>query len=316
MYERPTETHPDPARPGRVRRLLVTVVPPALALLASVAVIYVHLAYGAPEFERWSSGRYLTPVLLTWVMVLGMFLYYWRWPELQRWAAVASCALTGMFVVMPVLELVQRLNSSGPVPEQSWPLLAGWLVLPVGGLLGWLLVGRLPSPPAATAAPHPSAPSLPLASGQKAMFTTARWSLANVAAGIAMLAAGIVWLGRDPLSIGFVFLCLGVFTIAQAHARLHIDGGGVVLVLAGRLRLPLSYEHVRQAHVLPKSPPSRRFAPGGSAYGWGFATGSGPALVLELTDGRRFVYSTRDAETAAELVNGFLTRERANADHG
>ncbi|MEO3874817.1 hypothetical protein ABGB18_39035 [Nonomuraea sp. B12E4] len=46
------------------------------------------------------------------------------------------------------------------------------------------------------------------------------------------------------------------------------------------------------------------------ADGWRLVNGKGPVLALSLADGRWFIYSTKEAETAAALINGWLNRER------
>ena len=66
---------------------------------------------------------------------------------------------------------------------------------------------------------------------------------------------------------------------------------------------------VRFAEARSEAPPGRYKLDDGR-LGWGVIGGKGPVLALSLSDDRWFVYSTREAETAAALVNGWLSRER------
>ncbi|MGI5160478.1 hypothetical protein [Microbispora sp. CA-102843] len=87
----------------------------------------------------------------------------------------------------------------------------------------------------------------------------------------------------------------------------------VYAVSAWHPRSPVPYDQVLFASVRPRTSGMRTGGMIGGSRGWGYVSGRGPVLALRLTDGREFLYSTRDAETAAALVNASLARARGGA---
>ncbi|MEW9532927.1 hypothetical protein [Microbispora sp. NPDC049125] len=321
---------PDPARPGRLRRLILTAAPPLLILVVPLLLTAVYggrlpeRAYVgswarfpeyAPTWERW-IGTHAYPFAIFTVWYAALFARYWRWPELQRWMAVISLALSVSTAASSAVSLATLIDASGPVPEPAWATPAEVLATLLAGAAAWLLAGPLPAAPVAHATPPAGVPVLALAPGQRAMYAVSTWSGRKLLQGALFLAAA--WLGAFNFSDawqGTALLALtGGLELLQARTLLQIDDRGVELTLPllGRLRRLVPYATVRFAAVVPRASSSGLGLLGGRR-GWGYVSGRLPVLVLKLTDGRDFLYSTRDAESAAALVNATLSRVREEA---
>jgi hypothetical protein len=319
--------HPaDPAAPGRIRRLVLTVASPLLifAPLLIVALYGEHLpdrayldgwegspAY-APTWDGWASMHRFTLVYME-VTCVALFLHYWRWPELQRWVATGAFAFGLSRAASNALDMVTLLDAPGPVPVSAWRILAELAIVAVAVLLGRLLAGPLPAPSEASTAPPRQAPALALTPESRAMFAVSTWSWRKLRKGtmilLLMVLAVSVGAGGWQSAVGLGLLA--VFEMLQVRTRLQIDGTGVEVTLPwlGRLRRAVPYTVVSFAEVRPAESGARLGLIGGSR-GWGYVNNRSPVLALKLTDGREFLYSTRDAETAAALVNGSLNRAR------
>ncbi|MCO1581893.1 hypothetical protein M8C13_39710 [Crossiella sp. SN42] len=145
------------------------------------------------------------------------------------------------------------------------------------------------------------------------MFSTTLWSARQLAGGGLLIATGVLPLlahWPDP-TLALPLPVLGLLFSLQAKARLRIDGSGIILVfpLLGGMSQHVGYREIRFAEVA-----EQRLSWSGrveNPRAWGFLTGSGPALVAHLTDGRDFVASPRDPAVAVALVNSQLDRARA-----
>ncbi|MDP9864532.1 MULTISPECIES: hypothetical protein [Streptosporangium] len=320
--------HPDHAAPGRPRRLILTAAPPLLLLAVPMvlAALYggrlpdrVHIGNWAidttyePTWRGWTSQPLLGTVMWCEALLVVSFLRYWRLPQVQR-GLVAGSFLIGVAVpVSGVLWLPALADAPGAVARPVWHL-AVEIAVTAGALaLGWAVAGPLPPAPVATAAPPPYAPTMALGPWQRAMFVTSAWSARRLPAA-AVLAALTAW----AVSNGFggwqgvaLLALLTTFEAAQARTRLQIDGSGVTVSLPWLpvLRRTVPYPRVRFAEAMSAPLPGRYKLDDGEA-GWGVVNGKGPVLALSLSDDRWFVYSTREAETAAALVNGWLSRQR------
>ncbi|MFD1500667.1 hypothetical protein, partial [Streptosporangium lutulentum] len=192
--------------------------------------------------------------------------------------------------------------------------------------LGRIAAGPLPPEPRAVTPPPPHAPSMPLAPYQRAVFTASAWSVRPLLVAVALTAL-IMWVGveryadgHDITLIGFagwysmIGLVFPLFIAAPAYTRVQIDGSGVTVrvPMLPVLSRTVPYEGIRFAEVGSESPPGR-YRLSDTDSGWGVVTGKGPVLVVSLADSRSFVYSTREAETAARLINGWLNRQRGGA---
>ncbi|MEV4323676.1 hypothetical protein AB0J37_15710 [Microbispora rosea] len=330
MYDSPQHVGPqqDAGRPGRPRRLVLTVLPPLLALLFLLLLFAVFRdrlpsrAYvwgGEPRYAP-GWGEWLRSLALSVggfeVVFLAGFTHYWRWPGLQRWLVVCSVATSVSMAVGDGVAVAALIDSAGPATLPAWQVPAEIALTLLGGVAGWWLAGPLPPAPGARTAPPPGVPLLPLAPAQRAVYAASAWYPRSLLQGAAMLAFG--WFGLFNLSRSWqgatLMALMGLAAILSARTRLRIDGSGVEVSLPGLggLRRVVPYDTVLFASVRPEAS-GRGLGMIGGSRGWGYVSGRGPVLALRLTDGREFLYSTRDAETAAALVNASLTRARGAA---
>lgn len=123
------------------------------------------------------------------------------------------------------------------------------------------------------------------------------------------------------LATGLVLLATGLAMVSFMSLDVAVGETGV-RVRAGALRWPTVHfgldeiEAARSVHWDPLR--------GGLVSGWGYRGSlrlmgragwvlrGGPALELDLTDGRRFVVTVDGAEEAAAVLNGLLARRRPN----
>ncbi|GIH94305.1 hypothetical protein ACFFMN_05790 [Planobispora siamensis] len=303
----------DPAAPGRRRRLALTAAGPVFLLLiplASIGLYGGHLPDHGPG-QGWSAGNAVVMVVYFEAILLITFLRYRHLPRVQQ-ALVAAAFFLGLSV--PVTETLSMLAAaSGAATRPGWHLAVEIAVSVAAPALGWALAGPLPPSPEATAAPPPHAPAMVLSPGQRAVFTASAWSMRRLTAAVAIAAVTAYVTSGDPRSWqGPVMLALWtLFEAAQARTHLQIDGSGVTVRVPWLpvLRRTVPYASIRSAEAGTEAPAGRYRLDDGPA-GWGVVGGRAPVLILALADGRRFVYSTREAETAAALVNGWLRRQR------
>ncbi|MEN3536138.1 hypothetical protein AAH991_13565 [Microbispora sp. ZYX-F-249] len=318
----------DTGRPGRPRRLVLTLAPPVLALLG-LLLLYAAFRDRLPERAyvsgwepRWAPGwgKWLQSLALSIgvfeVVFLAAFAHYWRWPGLQRWTAATSVAVAVSIATGNGVGVTTLIDSAGPAALPAWEVPVEITLTLLGGAAGWWLSGPLPPAPGAHTAPPPGVPLLSLAPAQRAVYAVSAWHPRSLLQGAVMLA--FAWFGFFNLSRSWqgaaLMGLLGLIAVLSARTRLRIDGSGVEVSLPGLggLRRAVPYDTVLFAAVRPKAS-GRGLGMIGGSRGWGYVSGRGPVLALRLTDGREFLYSTRDAETAAALVNGALTRTRGAA---
>ncbi|MGP3959177.1 hypothetical protein ACTWPT_24535 [Nonomuraea sp. 3N208] len=317
----------DPAAPGRLRRLALTAVPPLLLLIVPMALVglygerlpdraYVDNWAANPEYtltwEGWIS-RHRSSLLLFEAALVIPFLRYWRLPQIQRGMVIFSFVVGASFSVSATLWVTTLVDAPGPTARPAWHLVVEIAASAVAAVLGYLAAGPVPSPPEATDTPPPDAPAMALGPYQRVLFVTSTWSARRL-----LVAAALGAVTALTLPIGSLTwqgtAWLGLWTIleaAQARTRLQIDSSGITVRASWLpfLRRTVPYSLVRFAEARSE-PPSGRFKLDDSAAGWGIVSGKGPVLVLSLSDDRWFVYSTRAAESAAALVNGWLSRQR------
>ncbi|MFF9842686.1 hypothetical protein [Streptomyces sp. NPDC013740] len=176
------------------------------------------------------------------------------------------------------------------------------------GLALTRLVPREPAPPAAAA----GAPRLDLGAGELAGWTRATGSLPMTLLGCAFLLAALVVPLFAPWPYALIPLAIGVPGTALGRVRVSADRRGLTvrpaLVARPRLRVPLdTIADARARHVDPLT----------EFGGWGYrvrpgASGvilrSSPALAVRRRDGREFVVTVDDPETAAGLLNALAAR--------
>ncbi|MBB4932039.1 MFS family permease [Lipingzhangella halophila] len=309
------------------RRWLVALVPAALSAAVPSALALVFKSDIAGQMFVGAVLASMVMAFLIGATTAATLARYQRSAPLQRQAAATSAAVSGLFGTQITLHVVSLIGV--PPPDEirwfgmneasGWFWIAGVPVAAAVGALAWALA-RTGAPPVATGVPPEGTPAFRLGPQQRAMFAATVWVRSNLLVGAALLALGIavtiVSATRDnTLAPGLVFTIIGLWLLAQSHAKLVIDERGVALATAGTLRSTIPYAHITQATALERSPRSATYPPGGSDHGWGACTGTGPALHLQLTEGRAFVFSTHEAKTAASLVNGYLHRERNDVDH-
>ncbi|WP_031157848.1 hypothetical protein [Streptosporangium roseum] len=320
--------YPDHAAPGRLRRLILTTAPPLLLLVVPMVLVAlygerlpdrVYIGNWAidtkyePTWQGWTSQPLFGAVMWCEALLVFAFLRYWRLPQVQRGLVVGSFLIGVAVPVSGALWLLALVDAPSVMARPAWHL-AVEIAVTAGALaLGWVAAGPLPPAPVATAAPPSHAPTMALGPWQRAMFVTSAWSARRllVAAVMAALTAWAVsnafggWQGVALLAL------LTIFEAAQARTYLQIDGSGITVSLPWLpgLRRTVPYPRVRFAEAMSEPPPGRYKLDDGEA-GWGIVSGKGPVLALSLSDDRWFVYSTREAETAAALINGWLSRQR------
>ncbi|MDH2428745.1 hypothetical protein [Sphaerisporangium sp. TRM90804] len=314
----------DHAAPGRLRRLVLTAAGPLLLLAVPMTVVAlygerlpdrVHIqnwAINTRDAATW-HGWVSQPLwgVMVWFEALFLlsFLCNWRLPQVQRGLVVGSFVIGVAVPVSGALSLLAPAVAARP----AWYLPVEIAAMLGALALGWVAAGPLPSAPVVTATPPPHAPTMALSPGQRAMFVTYAWSKRKllVAAVLAAVTALTVSNGSSAWQ-GTAWLALWtVFELAQARTRLQIDGSGVTVRLPWlpALRRTVPYAMVRFAEARSEAPPGKYKLEDREA-GWGVVSGKGPVLALSLSDDRWFVYSTHEAQTAASLVNGWLSRDR------
>ncbi|MEV0164095.1 hypothetical protein B0I32_112232 [Nonomuraea fuscirosea] len=317
----------DLAARGRLRRLTLTAVPLLLVVAAPMIMLswygerlpdrayvdsWAALPQYAPSWEGWLSQQWFTLVLFE-ASLLFPFVCYWRLPQLQRGLVALAFFVGGSRTAVVVLSVTALAGQPGPVPAPPWHRAVEIAVTIAAAALGYLAAGRIPAPPEATAAPPAHAPTMTLAPTQRVLFVTSSWSAPRlaVAAVLGMLTGLSVPYGSGTWQGTVLLGAWTIFEVAQARTRLQIDHSGITVRAAWlpALHRTLPYPLIRFAQASAGRPPGRYRLHDGDE-GWGIISGKGPALVARLSDDRQFVYSTRAAETAAALVNGWLSRQR------
>ncbi|GAA3469846.1 hypothetical protein [Nonomuraea roseola] len=320
--------HPDHAAPGRLRRLILTAAPPLLllvVLMAFTASYGGHLpdrvqvgdwgidTKGAATWQGWVSQPLFGVMMWSEALLVISFLRYWRLPQVQRGLVAGSFFISLSSTVSGALWLVELAGAPGAVARPAWHLAVEIVAAAAATALGWVAAGPLPSAPVATAAPPPHAPTMALGPWQRAMFVTSAWSARGLLVAVVMagLTAWAVLHGLGGWQGVALLALLTIFEAAQARTRLQIDSSGVTVRIPWMpaLRRTLPYPRIRFAEARRQAP-AGRYRLDDSEAGWGIVAGKGPVLALSLTDDRWFVYSMREAETAAALVNGWLSRQR------
>ncbi|MFC5833129.1 hypothetical protein [Nonomuraea insulae] len=335
----------DHAGPGRLRRLALALFGPVVLLVAPMTVV---AAYGErlpgrvyvfnwpldpggyePTWDWWTSQPLYGWTLYLEIGMIIAFFYSWRLPQVQRGLVQVGFLLgvaVGISTAVGLLAMVDTPSAARP----PW-LFAAELVIAVASVtLGRAAVGPLPQEPEATLLPPAHVQAMPLTRYQRVLFTTSAWSIRTLVMAAAATAL-LVWIyvnrladgdDRTLLSFGGLYMtvwvvCWPTLWAAQAYTRLQIDGSGVTVrvPLLPMLSRTVPYARIRFAEAR-STPPEGRYKLGDTDSGWGVVSGKGSALVLALADSRSFVYSTREAETAARLVNGWLNRQRGGETAG
>ncbi|MCG5219478.1 hypothetical protein [Streptosporangium sp. KLBMP 9127] len=281
--------------------------------------VYIHNWAIDTDYEPW-RGWLSQPLfgVALWLeaLITVAFLASWRLPKAQRCLVVCSFFIGVAIPVSAALWWLTLINAPGAVARPLWHLPVEIAVTAGALALGWMAAGPLPPAPEAHTAPPRHAPTMTLGPWQRAMFVASAWSTRRLLAA-AVMAAAIAWVASNGLSgwqdaaLLALLTLWSIFEMAQTRTRLQIDGSGVTVRVPWlpMLRRTVSYPSIRFAEAMSEAPPGR-YKLNDSDAGWGVVSGKGPVLALALADGRYFIYSTREAKTAAALVNGWLNRQR------
>lgn len=226
------------------------------------------------------------------------------------WGAWATAGFAGA-----LLALLLRGNLDVPDPaEARLPLAVLTVALAVAALAGaaGLALTRLvpPEPPRPVTA---AAPRLDLGAGERAGWTRTTGSPTMTLLGGAFLLAALVVPFFAPWPYALIPAAVGLPGAALGRLRVTADHRGLTLrpALMSRPRLRLPLDTVAAART-------RHVDAVADFGGWGYrlrpgATGvilrSGPALAVRRRDGREFVVTVADAETAAGLLNALVERD-------
>lgn len=236
----------------------------------------------------------------------------------RRWAVAAALGWA-LFLALQVGVLI----GGDLVPVPVW-----WLSPPAvvvgalaGGAVGWWAAGPDPALPVAAVGPGPAAVRMRLLPDERAVWTRSvvcrrrLWQAGGWTAAVVLL----TWVnGHLPAVYLVPSVVVLVVLVAQGWARVRVDGHGVRVEqpLLRRTLVGVDLAHVTGAAaevVGPRSLPPV-FGVLNAERVWGFrATGGGELLRTATSDGRDFVVTVPDAETAAALVNAELDRRGAPA---
>ncbi|MEU9819927.1 hypothetical protein ACIGG9_21400 [Pseudonocardia alni] len=275
---------------------LVATQPPDRTLPSILALVVVGLlAIGLPLL-RLRSGR----------------------PDVERRAVGTAWAVAVIVWWVPGTRLAPQ------VPGWAWT--AGVLAAVAAAYgIGHLLAGPDAPRPSATGSAPAGAVRTPLAPGERYLWARTVLSRPTLVVAAVLLLAAVAQLPAGGSAVLVVVLVAAavVSTALGAVARVRVDGDGVHVrqALLGRPLAEAPLAEVRGARSEQLDP--ERF--GWNEYGvlrrspsvLGYrARRAGEALVLDLTDDRRFVVTVPDAATAAGLVNAELDRRAGNGAAG
>ncbi|WEK62567.1 MAG: DUF1648 domain-containing protein [Candidatus Microbacterium colombiense] len=236
-----------------------------------------------------------------------------RWSATSRFLGAANLGTSAMmsFLALVTVGVQRGLADAADAPDVTpWVLLA--LVAMVGiGIGGWFLqpsIAPIESESAGGAAP------MPLAPGERVVWIK---TVSIAPAGQVVLAIGV-----------FVTIALSVLLLAQGIPAWWITGAVSLLLLAAvvttltfRVKASAAGLEVRSAVGWPRiripasdigSVRAVDIDPFGEFGGWGYRISTdgrrgvvlrgGPAIEVTRTDGRRFVVTVDDAQTAAAVL--------------
>ncbi|MGW3962215.1 hypothetical protein ACWED2_20510 [Amycolatopsis sp. NPDC005003] len=234
----------------------------------------------------------------------------------------ATVGVGAGFAALPAAVLLSVLVANLDVPD--WHAARGGLTvvlfMPAAAAVGVLAarVGGLPAPPVAEGSTH--RPSVGLRAGQRAFWSSRAanpamlWALALIPLAVALLPAGLSW----PVATWIAFVG-AVVTALTYRLSASVDAKGVTIRF-GLLGFPwrhLALDSIREATARELT----TFGDGGLGLRFNPVTGTtaykvrgGPALVLELANGRTVLVSVDDPETGAGLVNDLLAQRITRID--
>lgn len=245
-----------------------------------------------------------------------------QWSPTARLLAATNLALAGMLSITVFASLAPQrgLVDATQAPDVSGGVILALVAMPVLGLAGWLLQPKIEASREASA---DDAAPLPLATGERAAwFGTAVMGKAGAAfllvalVGMAGLSVALLAGGQSGgWTTALTTVVVAVLVISTSVFRVRISEQGLrVRSLVGFPTFTVPASEVRAARVTEVNPMAE-------FGGWGIRKGldgrsgvvlrAGKALEVARTDGRVFVVTVDDAETAAAVLAA-----AAPGDHG
>jgi hypothetical protein len=232
----------------------------------------------------------------------------------QRWAMVSCCGVTSFFMGLLVLTVQANLDTTAAAASLPPVTILGVLGLAViGGLIGWALAGRPPElPPEVGPSPSTLAtvPARSLGPGEHPVWERHQASWLLIALTASMIVVGLVLI-PILLVAGVIVLVSAVCCLPLASLAAIVDEQGLLVRFGPfgfpQKRIPLAtIASVRADTIEPLEWGGwgYRIAPGRSAA----VLRSGPGIVVELTDGRRFAVTVDDPEGGVALLQAYLDR--------
>ncbi|MER5265446.1 hypothetical protein ABTZ99_25530 [Actinosynnema sp. NPDC002837] len=238
---------------------------------------------------------------------------HWARAVTQLVVAVLVTALCGALVLV----LVPALDARGPedVGTPPVPLAVG---LPVAvlvvGALAFAVAGRRSSGLPLAGSPPADVVRIPLADGERVLWSEQRvlrfvvWAAAAQALiGVVMVVVFGLWLGVEFAPVGLVAVLTAAVTLAGSRYRLAVDEHAVRVAI-GLFRREFPLTAVEHATSSPLSTDDWLVAGVLHGYGTMMAPAPGPAVRLVFADGSRFTVGSEDADTLAALINGLRHR--------
>ncbi|MEV5980995.1 DUF1648 domain-containing protein [Streptomyces sp. NPDC052114] len=311
------------------RRGALTAVPFVVAVVAYVGVflahydrlpdrIATHFSGGgtADDFMSRTTALWFGAGMLAGLGLLFSVLALSAKEPTQARTAVAIGAGTAATVAYPlIVTVLANADTTDPagVRMPLWHLAVLVLAGLAAGALAWWLIGRGPRP-----APAPSAPPLPLADGEAAVWSRPMTSRALLFAAAAVVVGGAVGAVFGSWWAGVLVLLLGLACVASARIRVTVDRRGLTVAstVLPRPRLALPLGRIVDAG-------SVQVDAMGDFGGWGYrirpnrrgvVLRSGEALSVRTVGGREYVVTVDDSATAASLLNGLVDRHGAKGD--
>lgn len=228
-------------------------------------------------------------------------------------SALVAVVLTG------TLAMQAGLDAASPAPTVWLPLLVSLVAAAVVGAVAWLIQPRQESTDATA---RPATP-LALAPNERVLWmrtvSMTTGSVVAILAAVVLVVVGAVvaWItGAESViawlltAVALVLLFLAATTLAF-HVRVDDSGLHVESVL-GIPRFAVALDQVASAARVHVNPMGEfggwgmRLAPQGRRFGIVLRTGE--ALEVTRRDGRRFVVTVDDAQTAAALLEALVQR--------
>jgi len=332
-------TRPDPA----VRRFVLVAIWLPVALVAvGLVVQLIALPQLPPTIAvHWNAAGEADGFAPAWTQPLMTVLFGLGLPLLMaltslsglrrgdrgptyRLMGASAAAVSALVTVALTATLVMQvgLGDASQAPTVWGPLVASLVAGAVVGVGAWFLQPRTES---VDAAARPATP-LALAPNERALWmrtiSMSTGAAVAIVAAVLLLAVGsvVAWVtGSEPavawiLTVVTVVLVFFAATTLAFHVRVDDTGLHVVSVLGiPRFRVPLA--DVESAARVTVNPMGEfggwgvRIAPSGRRFG--IVLRAGEALEATRRNGRRFVVTVDDAETAAALLEALVQQARA-----